>query len=370
MGRIRSARLGGFREEEGTGMSSNKPWLTSAAILATLAFCIPVRAQDSGKEKTKNAALESSKRLEHAEAAASLPAVIVHDPGDLPTLDLYYGAGGKEHAPDPNGTFTFVEEDMKQTSPKFDVVDAQGEKWRVKLGQEPQAETAATRLLWAAGYFVDEDYYVAELKVEKLPKLHRGQEFVTADGTAVRGARLKRKSKDMKKLGDWSWFENPFVGTKELNGLRVMMCLVNNWDLAADNNAIYEVDGERHYLVSDVGASFGSTGSSISRSKGKLDDYAKSKFIEKTNTDTVDFVMHSKPFILTAVNVSNYRHRSRMEEVGKHIPRADAKLLGQRLAQLSESQIQDCFRAAGYPQDKIDGYTKVVKQRIAELVAL
>jgi hypothetical protein len=370
MGRIRSARLGGFREEEGTGMSSNKPWLTSAAILATLAFCIPVRAQDSGKEKTKNAALESSKRLEHAEAAASLPAVIVHDPGDLPTLDLYYGAGGKEHAPDPNGTFTFVEEDMKQTSPKFDVVDVQGEKWRVKLGQEPQAETAATRLLWAAGYFVDEDYYVAELKVEKLPKLHRGQEFVTADGTAVRGARLKRKSKDMKKLGDWSWFENPFVGTKELNGLRVMMCLVNNWDLAADNNAIYEVDGERHYLVSDVGASFGSTGSSISRSKGKLDDYAKSKFIEKTNTDTVDFVMHSKPFILTAVNVSNYRHRSRMEEVGKHIPRADAKLLGQRLAQLSESQIQDCFRAAGYSQDKIDGYTKVVKQRIAELVAL
>ena len=41
-----------------------------------------------GKEKTKNAALESSKGLEHAEAAASLPAVIVHDPGDLPTLDL------------------------------------------------------------------------------------------------------------------------------------------------------------------------------------------------------------------------------------------------------------------------------------------
>jgi len=370
MGGIRRARLGGFREEEGICMISKKPWLTSAAILAMLAFCIPVRAQDSGKEKTKNAALESSKRLEHAEAAASLPAVIVHDPGDLPTLDLYYGAGGKEHAPDPNGTFTFVEEDMKQTSPKFDVVDAQGEKWRVKLGQEPQAETAATRLLWAAGYFVDEDYYVAELKVEKLPKLHRGQEFVTADGTAVRGARLKRKSKDMKKLGDWSWFENPFVGTKELNGLRVMMCLVNNWDLAADNNAIYEVDGERHYLVSDVGASFGSTGSSISRSKGKLDDYAKSKFIEKTNADTVDFVMHSKPFFLTAVNVPNYRHRSRMEEVGKHIPRADAKLLGQRLAQLSESQIQDCFRAAGYSQDKIDGYTKVVQQRIAELVAL
>jgi len=350
-------------------MMPKKPWQVGAAIMAMLAFCIPTRAQESGKVKTKNAALESSKRLERAEAAASLPAVITHDPGDLTTLDLYYGAGGKEHAPDPNGTYTFVEEDMKGTSPKFDVVDAQGEKWRVKLGEEPRAETAATRLLWAAGYFVDEDYYLAELKVQNLPKLHRGQEFVSPDGT-VRGARLKRKSKDIKKLGDWSWFENPFVGTKELNGLRVMMCLVNNWDLAADNNSIYEADGERRYLVSDVGASFGSTGSSISRSKGKLDDYAKSKFIEKTHPDTVDFVMHSKPFFLTAVDVPNYRHRSRMEDVGKHIPRADAKLLGQRLSQLTQSQIQDCFRAAGFSPDQIDGYTKVVQQRIAELVAL
>jgi hypothetical protein len=350
-------------------MIPKRSWLASAAILAMLAFSIPARTQESGKEKTKNAALEASKRLERAEAAASLPAIITHDPGDLPTLDLYYGAGGKEHAPDPNGTYTFLEEDLKQTSPKFDVVDAQGEKWRVKLGAEPQAETAATRLMWAAGYFADEDYYLAELKVQNLSKLHRGREFVSPDGT-VHGARLKRKSKDMKKLGDWSWFENPFVGTKELNGLRVMMCLVNNWDLAADNNAVYEADGERRYLVSDVGASFGSTGNSISRSKGKLDDYAKSKFIEKINADYVDFVMRSRPFILTAVNVPNYRHRSRMEEVGKHIPRADAKLLGQRLAQLSESQIQDCFRAAGYSQDKIDGYTKVVQQRIAELVAL
>ena len=350
-------------------MMPKKPWQVGAAIMAMLAICIPARAQESGKEKTKNAALESSKRIERAEAAADLPAVMTHDSGDLPTLDLYYGAGGKGHAPDPNGTYTFVEEDLKQTSPKFDVLDAQGEKWRVKLGAEPQAETAATRLLWAAGYFVDEDYYVAELKVQNLPKLHRGREFVSPDGT-VHGARLKRKSKDMKKLGDWSWFENPFVGTTELNGLRVMMCLLNNWDLAADNNAIYEVEGERHYLVSDVGASFGRTGNSISRSKDKLDDYAKSKFIEKTNAEYVDFVMHSKPLILTAVNVPNYRHRSRMEEVGKHIPRADAKLLGQRLAQLTESQIQDCFRAAGYSQDKIDGYTKVIQQRIAELVAL
>lgn len=83
---------------------------------------------------------------------ATLPERIWQDPGDMASLDLFYGAGGKGHAPDPNGTFTFVKEDLQATSPKFDIEDGQGVQWRVKLGQEPESETAATRFLWAAGY--------------------------------------------------------------------------------------------------------------------------------------------------------------------------------------------------------------------------
>ena len=45
--------------------------------------------------------------------AANLPEVIWRDPGDVASLNLFYGAGGKEHAPDPNGTFTFVKEDTQ-----------------------------------------------------------------------------------------------------------------------------------------------------------------------------------------------------------------------------------------------------------------
>ncbi|MGH9738355.1 MAG: hypothetical protein ACRD4X_07165 [Candidatus Acidiferrales bacterium] len=307
--------------------------------------------------------------MELAEEASSLPAVMVQNPGDPKTLDLYYGEGGKEDAPDPNGTYTFVAEDLKQTSPKFDVVDAHGTRWRVKLGAEPQAETAATRLLWAAGYFVDEDYYVAELKVRNLPKLHRGNQYVS-EGGVVHGARLKRRPKDQKKVGDWSWFKNPFVNTKELDGLRVMMCLINNWDLNPDNNSIYVIDGERRFLVSDVGASFGSTGSYFTRSKSNLRGYAKSKFIEDTDRSYVDFVMHSRPPLIEAIDVPNYRSRSRMEEVGKHIPEADAQTIGERLSQLSESQLRDCFRAAGYSPTQIEGYTRVVRERIAELAGL
>ena len=51
-----------------------------------------------------------------------------HDPGTIGSLNLFYGPGGKEHQ--PAGKFTFVKEDKEGTSPKFEVVDDQGVRWR------------------------------------------------------------------------------------------------------------------------------------------------------------------------------------------------------------------------------------------------
>ena len=327
--------------------------LRLALLLAILLACVPGAAQ-------KRAGADEKQK------AADLPAALWRDPGDISKLDLFYGAGGKDDAPDPGGHLTFVKEDLSETNPKFDVEDEKGRKWRVKLGPESQAETAATRLLWAAGYFVDEDYYLAEIRVDNLPRLHRGRQFVSAGGM-VHGARLELRRKDVKKLGDWDWFENPFKGAKELNSLRVMMCLINNWDLDADNNSIYETGSERRYVVSDAGASFGKTGDSNSRSKNVLKDYVQARFIEKVSGNDVDFVMHSRPFFLTVFNASNYHKRTRMEDVAKDIPIADARWIGHLLAQLSGDQIHDCFRAAGYAPQLADGYAKAVEKRIREL---
>lgn len=287
----------------------------------------------------------------------------------MASLNLLYGAGGKKHAPDLKGTFTFLKEDTQASSPKFDVVDRQGVQWKVKLGDEPQSETAATRFLWAAGYFVDEDYYLSELTVTGLPKLHRGESFVSPGGR-IRGARLERKLADAEKLGTWDWFDNPFIDKRELNGLRVMMALLNNWDLKDVNNSIHEIRGERRYMVSDLGASFGNTGNSFTRSKSAPQEYADSKFIDKATSGLIDFVLHSRPFFLLAVNVPNYQARTKMEAITRGIPRADAKWLGHRLSMLSGQQISDCFRAAGYPSDEIGIYAEAVRQRIAELNAL
>ena len=99
------------------------------------------------------------------------------------------GSGGKDHEPGTN--FKFIEESSTGTSPKFEVEDENGITWKVKLGEEVKSETAATRLLWAAGYFVDDDYYRPQIHVQGLKRLARGQEFVSGD--TVTGVRLERE---------------------------------------------------------------------------------------------------------------------------------------------------------------------------------
>jgi hypothetical protein len=291
--------------------------------------------------------------------------VLWREPGDIHLKNLFYGAGGKEHA--PKGNFKFVEEDLGGTNPKFKIEDEQGVRWKVKLGREARPEVSATRLLWAVGYFTDEDYYLPELQVQGMKRLKRGQNFVSAEGK-IQGARLERHRVGEKKIADWSWFKNPFVGTKELNGLKVLMALINNTDLKKENNSIYDEEGiENRYVVTDLGASFGKTGSIFSQSIGNANDYANSKFIKKVKTQEIDFVMHNRPPFIFIFYLPYYVDRTRMQKIVKHIVREDGKWIGQMLSQLSAQQIADAFRAGGFTPQEIASYTIAIQRRIAEL---
>jgi len=335
--------------------SSKKQWNACVLVIA-LALSVPGCAN-------RPAQVQSA-----SEAPASAPVRsggLRRDPGNIRSLNLFYGPGGKEHQ--PAGKFTFVKEDQEGTSPKFEIVDEQGVHWKAKLGEETRSETAATRLVWAAGYFTDEDYYLPELRVAKLPRLNRGREYVSKGGV-VHGVRLERKVEGQKKAGNWSWFKNPYVGTKELDGLKIMMALMNNWDLKEVNNAIYQEQGEQpRYVISDLGATFGRTGNPLVRSKNNLRDYSRTKFIQKVKPEEVDFFLSSRPFFLTAVDVPNYVTRTKMQSIAKHISRTHAKWLGQLLGQLSTEQIRDCFRAAGYSRGEVAGFAQVVQGRIKDL---
>src|SRR3954452_12457794 len=78
-------------------------------------------------------------------------------PSDIRSRNLFYGVGGQSHI--PGKTLIFVREDAAGSNPKFDVRDEKGVRWKVKLGDEAQPETVASRFLWAVGYYVDEDYF-------------------------------------------------------------------------------------------------------------------------------------------------------------------------------------------------------------------
>src|SRR5262249_39804330 len=134
-------------------------------------------------------------------------------------LDLINGAGGSGHQPGTH--FKFLKESMGGTAPKFEAEDEKGVRWKVKLGPETQGETSATRLVWAAGYFVDEDYYRGEIRVDGMKRLNRGQEYVREESTVV-GARLERQPGGPEPA-EWGWFDNYFSDSREFNGLRVLM---------------------------------------------------------------------------------------------------------------------------------------------------
>lgn len=299
-------------------------------------------------------------------------AVLWENPGDIKLRNLYYGPGGKEQQPEE--PLTFEEEDSGGTNPKFDVRDNKGTKWKAKLGPEARPETAATRLLWAVGFIANENYLLPDVTVKEIPMhLKRGQQFVGRDGD-VKEVRLQ-KGPHGKKVGTWNWRHNPFKGTREFNGLRVMMALLSNWDLKDENNAVYadsKTAGVALYEVSDLGASLGRSGDSYTNSmtKGNLAAYRRSKFISKVRANDVSFNFPTHLPFLYVFNLPRFISYSRLHWIGQHIPRDDVKWMASRLAELTPSQIRDAFRAAGYSSEQIEAYAGTVEARIAALQRL
>ncbi|WP_051669587.1 hypothetical protein [Bryobacter aggregatus] len=296
------------------------------------------------------------------------PPVLWIDPSDIASRNLFFGPGGEQHQ--PREPFTFLKEDHSGSNPKFDVLDRDGVKWKVKLGAEARPETVSTRFVWAAGYFADEEYFLETLKIQHMPQhLRRGNKLLEADGS-VRHVRLKRQ-REGKAEGDWKWKENPFSATREGNGLRVLMALLNNWDLKDENNVRVAEDGRLVYLVSDLGASFGTTGLTLplQNARGNLKAYTESKFIAKVHGQNVDFgTPASAPWILF-LSPDFYR-RFQLRSIGHNIPREDARWLGNLLGKLSPAQIGDAFRAAGYSPLEIQRFSEILLKRIEALQSL
>jgi hypothetical protein len=304
--------------------------------------------------------------------------VIWRDPGDISARDLKYGPGSPDAA--PQAPFTFIREATIGASPKFRVRDARGVTWDVKLGVEAQAETVATRLVWAMGYFADESYYLDRAEIKNLPRLTKGQEFVEG-GNTVRGARFEPKREGAVRGAIWDWLQNPFVGTKEFDGLKVLMVLLANYDTRLDNNRIiYEKNAETgameaRYVVIDIGATLGHVGGlGGTRVKNSLEHFLMTKFIVGVSNGMVEFDYSTTPKgagKFASIFKPGYgKSQANKEKAMRRIPVENARWIGQRLARLSDDQLRDAFRAANYDSATMEGFIKTLRERINRLAQL
>jgi len=340
---------------------SRKRWLV---ILASLLIIVGLSLEVFSTAKFKKA------KKQHREKSA---AVLWRNPGNVSKRDLYYGPGSKALAPAP--PFRFLKEVKQGGMPKFDVEDARGVKWRVKLGPEAQAETVSTRLVWAMGYNAEESYYFDRANIAGLPRLSRGQQYV--DGESVRGARFKPRRKNIERGEQWDWSNNPFKNTRELNGLKTMMMFLNNWDTFKKNNRVLHVkdDGgnktEAQYTVTDLGASLGAVGGfGGRRSKNNVSDFERSRFVRKVEDGKVKFAYDLKPKklgLLSIVYPPYFFRQRRATNTMQKVPVEHAAWIGAQLSQLSDNQLRDSFRAAGYDRATTEAYVRTLRSRINDL---
>ena len=323
-------------------------------LMATLGFSAHVLGSGAQEKQHQGHSAIKASLADSREGRATLWT----EPDAIENLDLMYGPGGAEGAPDPSATFTFVSRSTSGTSKKINVKDDKGKEWTVKFGAEARPETAATRIVWAMGYHVDEDYFVKRAHIEGWP-----------DGDAL-NVRFERSHNGYKEVGLWNWESNSFVGTRELDGLKVLMVLLNNWDLKNDNNKVVRYDkdsggdaNERIYYVSDLGASFGSTGSLVWKllvfsdapagTKGNPSGYAHQSFIDGVSNGDVRFHYKGKdPGALKGITVEH------------------ARWMGKMLGRLSEKQLGDAFRAGGFDDSEVATYVRAMQERIGELQSL
>lgn len=304
--------------------SNSLSYLSAIMLLATFAA---VSAQNSKKEESR--------------APQGTP-VMWQDPGNIASRNLLLGAGGERMKPDVQKV-TFIEEKTGGYSKKYRVRDAAGNEWVAKLGKEAQPDTAANRLLWALGYETEIAYLIPKLTIE-------------GKGT-FENVRLEARPKSVDRAGNWKWEDNPFKNSPEFQGLKIMMVMINNWDLKDDNNEILvtrgATNGELRYIISDLGGSFGKTGGFITRSRNKPEDYVKAKFIEKVNGEIIDF---------------NYGGKN--QKLVENITVADARWLSNLLSRLTDQQIKDAFRAANYSATEVDKLASAFRARINALAAV
>jgi hypothetical protein len=263
--------------------------------------------------------------------------------------DLFWGVGGEGLKPDPSATYKVLDVKRGGFSMGLTVEGPDKRKWSAKMPPEAPTEVVASRILWGVGYHQPPIYYVGTWNADGAP-----------DPNPQLPARFRESKPDFHGLDAsdiWSYYRNPFVGTKELNGLLVLQVMLGNSDLKDEQNALYKLKepfegASRWYVARDLGQAFGRTGV-FDAPRGDV------KVFEDT------------PFIKGVVGgYVRFEYRGRHGVLIDHLTPEDVHWICERLQRLTDRQWHDAFRAGGYAPQIAERFIARFKQKIAEGLAV
>jgi len=274
------------------------------------------------------------------------------EPADLESRNLFHGIGGEQLRPQST-TFTFVADKTTGTNKGYDVRDAQGRLWAVKLGVEAQPEVTVSRILWALGFHQPPVYYIEQWQ------------FADGDKRELSPARFRAEFEGREVVGEWSWYDNPFIGSRPFAALVTVNILLNNWDLKTPNNKVYAVVDDnggtgRQYVVRDLGASLGEARQprpltwipfmrQMQGTKNNLEHFERQGFVRGIDGEFAEFDYSGLDGALVkSVTVDDLRWTCAL------------------LSRLSEAQWADAFRAGGYNTADTARYVRKIQSKIAD----
>jgi hypothetical protein len=294
---------------------------------------------------------------------------IWREPSARDARDLRFGPGGEDYVPAP--PFRFVKEHLTGSQPCVAVRDARHRLWRVKWGHEAKPESFAVRFAWACGYFAEVTHYVAAGTIIDVANLSRARPCIDEQGQFCE-ARFELEDRRVRMLFDehsWAWNDNPFVGTPQFSGLKLVVMLLSNWDTKdrrdvarGSNTAIFEHRTSRwgweaRYLITDWGGAMGKWGNNVV-SRGRWD-------VEGFETQTAQFVTGVKDGWV------NFGYQGqRTAEIARNITVDDVLWFHQYASRLTEESLRDGLLACGATTDEATRFARAMVDRIRQLGAV
>jgi len=290
---------------------------------------------------------------------------IWHDIHTEEANDLRYGPGGAEYV--PAAPFTFVEELTSGSHPCVAVRDGKHRLWRVKWGHEAKPEAFCVRFAAACGYFAEVTHYVASGRIEGVTTLARARPLVAPDGSFSDG-RFELEDRAVRMFFDehsWAWDDNPFVGTRQLDGLKIVVMLLSNWDSKdrrdvsrGSNTAIFEYPvsrfaSEARYLITDWGGAMGKWGTTV---------------VSRDRWDAAGFEAQTPGFIAAVRDeVVDFGYQGQRSEIGRGIPVSHVRWFYRNARRITESALRSGLLASGATDDEAARFARALMARIEAL---